>query len=394
MNDPTKVVFIPSCANAPAGGSLDTLAQLRKNSPSPAQKQQIEGVMRLQKRARSKYVQTPLLLALVDEAEKLGDFDQKDMYWDTFHCVWKLEQKGGKVTGRYCGHRWCLVCSRIRTGKLINKYKPFFEKMKEPQFVTLTVVNPTELEFSNCLEKMQKDIKQIQEIMRKNGTPLVGLRKIECTHNLEEDTYHPHFHLVIDGLYEAQVLKELWLKKNPTSTERNQDIRPADKNTLVEIFKYTTKIVTSKNSKDKKPMSVHALHVIFREFRGMRTFQAIGGFGKNNTENDDNINPRQSEVYTHLPEENKIWFWENHDWMDVHGNHISGYQPSEAIEQFRNNLEQCNANNVTGNLPQRTTSSDTAPTDADNGHFILVKQPHKRPYKRPPQRAIQIEIQV
>jgi hypothetical protein len=390
MNDLTKVLFQSDCANAPAGGSLDTLAQLRKNPVSADQKEEIEGVKRLQKRARSKYAQTPLILALVDEAGKLGDFTMQDSYWNSFHCVSHLEQKGEKITGKYCGNRWCLVCSRVRTGKLINKYRPFFEQMQEPQFVTLTAPTVTEVELPNRLEEMQKQLKQVQEIMRKMSTPLVGVRKIEVQYNPDTNKYHPHFHLLIEGKYEAEVLVDLWLSKNTTAVREAQDIRSADADTLIEVFKYTTKLC----SKDRRTMNAHGLHIIFRELRGLRTFQAIGGFGQNNTENDDNINPRQSEIYTHIPQAVKDWYWKDHDWQDVHGNPVSGYKPSVTIEEFRNNLEPCNANNVTGNSPQRMSSSDIAQTDADNGHSIPVKQPHKRPHKRPPQRAIQTEIQV
>lgn len=386
MNDPTKVKIQSNCANAPEGGFLDTLAQLRKNPNLSTHKEGEEGVKRLQKRARAKYAQTPLILSLVDEAERAGDFTMRDSYWNTFHCVGYLEQKGDKISGKYCNNRWCLVCSRIRTGKLINKYSPYFEQMQEPQFVTLTAPTVTEQELPYRLEEMQRQLKQCQEILRKAGTPLKGIRKIEIQYNSETNKYHPHYHLIIEGEYESTVLLDLWLSKNKNSDIKGQNIQSADFNSMIELFKYTTKLC----SKDVLSMNPYSLNIIFRSLRGLRTFQSIGGFGRGEVENDDSINPKQTEVYTHIEESDKRWYWKGNDWKDVHEKPLSGYEPSEAIEQFRNNLEQCSANNVTENLPQRTTNRNTVQTDADNERFMPVKRPYKRPLKK----AIQTKIQV
>jgi hypothetical protein len=141
-------------------------------------------------------------------------------------------------------------------------------------------------------------------------------------------------------------------------------------------------------------MNAYALNVIFRELRGMRTFQSIGEFGQGETENDDEINPRQVSTYNELTETNQFWQWDKYDWKNNKGENLSGYEPSEAIEQFRNNLEQCNANNVEGNSPQRTSNTNIALTSVDKAHFIPVKPPYKRPYKRPPQRATQTTMKV
>lgn len=370
MNDPTKVVFQSNCANVP-NGYLDTLAQLRK-------------------RARSKYAQLPILLALVDSATKSGDYTMAESYWNSYHCASRLEQDGQKLTGKYCNNRWCLVCSRIRTGKLINKYEPYFKTLHEPQFVTLTAPTVIEVELSERLYEMGKQFRQIKDNLRKMGTPLIGVRKLEVEFNPNTNKYHPHYHLIIEGKYEAECLVNLWLKKNPTAKLEAQNIQDADVNSLLELFKYTAKLC----SKDRRTMNAYALNVIFRELRGMRTFQSIGEFGQGETENDDEINPRQVSTYNELTETNQFWQWDKYDWKNNKGENLSGYEPSEAIEQFRNNLEQCNANNVEGNSPQRTSNTNIALTSVDKAHFIPVKPPYKRPYKRPPQRATQTTMKV
>ena len=369
MNDNTKVVFQskPTSTNE----SLDTLVQLRK-------------------RARSKYAQLPIILALTDEATKSGDYTMAKSYWNSYHCAKTLEQNGQRLKGKYCNNRWCLVCSRIRTGKLINKYKPYFKTLQEPQFVTLTAPTIIEIDLSERLYQMGKQFKQIKDNMRKMGTPLMGVRKLEVEFNPQTNKFHPHYHLVIEGNYEAECIVALWLKKNPTAKREAQNIKNADGDSLTELFKYTAKLC----SKDRRTMNAYALNVILRELRGMRTFQSIGEFGQGEAENDDEINPRQVATYNELTPENESWDWDKHDWKNSKGESLSGYEPSEAIEQFRNNLEQCNVNNVGGNLLQRMNNISTAQLSVDKARFTPVKPPFKQLYKRPPQRATLTKILI
>ena len=126
----------------------------------------------------------------------------------------------------------------------------------------------------------------------------------------------------------------------------------------------------------------------------MRTFQSIGEFGQGEAENDDEINPRQVATYNELTPENESWDWDKHDWKNSKGESLSGYEPSEAIEQFRNNLEQCNVNNVGGNLLQRMNNISTAQLSVDKARFTPVKPPFKQLYKRPPQRATLTKILI
>ena len=335
------------CDNAPEGGSLDTLAQLRK-------------------RARAKYVLQPLLLALIDEAKE--DPDEGGIcksYWQSYHCVGVLQQKGQKLEGKYCNQRWCLVCSRIRTAKLINKYRLHFEQMKEPHFVTLTAPTITAKELPIRLKVMKIQWKMIQELMRKRGTPLVGVRKIEVTYNAQTDKYHPHFHALIDGRYESEVLREEWLSRNETAKEQAQDVREADPETLIELFKYTAKHC----SKGSRTMNAHSLHIIYKALRGLRTFQSLGGFGTTQEITEEGQELELNSVkYPFLKSDEREWIWEGYDWKNK-GEPLTGYEPSEAIEKFRTSIEQCNVTTVTGSSPPQTNDRNTVQTYADKEHL-------------------------
>jgi hypothetical protein len=270
--------------------------------------------------------------------------------------------------------------------------------MKEAHFITLTVPSVKKETLKSTLVQMQSNLKGIQEVMRKRGTPLIGIRKLECNHNLSADTFNPHFHLIIEGEYESYVLLDEWLKRNPECSPSAQHLRQSKPDDLHETFKYTTKLVTKEESNgktNKKPISPQALHEILKAFRNVRTFQNIGNFGKVNTEeNDDNIDTKKTDNYTHVPLAfNKIeWIWTDHDWINK-GNYLSDYKPSEAIEQFRNKTKQCNAINAGQISPQKTINTNTVQRLVEQAHFIPVKEAHKRPNteRKPTQQTTLIE---
>jgi hypothetical protein len=338
------------CANAPKGGSLDTLAQSGKN-----------GRQTLAKRARSKYALQPLLLALIDEAKEEGNEDMLSSYWQSYHCAGVLEQEGQQLKGRYCNQRWCLVCSRIRTAKLMNKYTKHLNTLPEPHFVTLTAPTVTADALPIRIKEMGMQAKQIRDVMKKRGTPLIGIRKIEVTYNAEQDRFHPHYHFMLSGQYEAEVLRSEWLKRNPTASDKAQDVKEADENTLMEVFKYTAKHC----SKGKRSMNAPALHIIYKALRGVRTFQSLGGWGAGSDVSDEGEEMElDAKEHSFLNYEKREWIWEGHDWKSK-GEDLTGYEPSEAIEKFRTSIETWNADNAEGNSPPQTTDKSIVQTLAD-----------------------------
>ena len=67
---------------------------------------------------------------------------------------------------------------------------------------------------------------------------------------------------------------EEWLERNPTANRSAQDIRPADDNSTIELFKYFTKMISGEK-KDRR-IYADALNQIFIAMKGRRVFQPIG----------------------------------------------------------------------------------------------------------------------
>lgn len=257
----------------------------------------------LAKRATRVYLKNALSLGLVDinkarramlledvsSVSKMLEYDKQDKdilrsYWNMYHCAGELTKVGEKITGQYCKNRLCLVCNSIRTAVLIEKYKPVFDEWGDKTyFVTLTAKTVDDYELDNRIDGMFNVFKTItnrirQRAHRGKSEKLEGLRKIECTYNPHSKKYHPHFHLMIKGEKQAKQVLNYWLelgKKEGWEMNRSaQDVRQASEGSAMELFKYFTKIISSK-AKDKS-IYLDSLDVIFKAFRGRRVFQNFG----------------------------------------------------------------------------------------------------------------------
>jgi len=292
---------------------LDTLAQLRTGLPEIP-----ENVFK--KRAIAKYKTLDVLFPLIDLHSSLNK-----AYWRTYHCCNVLLQEDKKITGKYCNNRWCMVCNRIRTAKLINGYLPAIKQdLKDPYFVTLTIPNVPGKDLRKALDKMTRTIRQITDLFRNRRTfKLKGIRKIECTYNTRSKDFHPHLHLLIDGIDIANELVSEWLNHYPEANKRGQDLRPADQNSLIELFKYSTKL----SAKEKE--EPEALDVIFKALYKKRIFQPIGMRKLSVSEDIEEI---QAQEIDSLKSAIDVWTWEHEvsDWVNASGEGLTG------CEEYKN----------------------------------------------------------
>lgn len=302
---------------------LDTIAQPVHIGEKPVFRGNLDT---LKQKAKNQHFSKALAKSLT----KLPNSPLNKAYRRTlFDCGALLVQEGQKLTSRYCNGRWCNTCNRIRTAKLTEGYKKALEEFKDPYLVTLTIPNVSgeilKDETKNMLKNFQLIIRS-----RRRKVEFNGIRKLECTYNEELDNYHPHFHILADGKENAQYLVSEWLKRYPNAQPWCQDIRSADRGSLLELFKYTTKIV-SKSKKDGFKIHVRALDVIFQSLYGLRTFQP---FGKVRMVNED-IEELKAETYDIPYYESVVWIWHENDWFSMlHGDALTGYEPSERMKEL------------------------------------------------------------
>jgi Replication protein len=292
-----------------------------------------------QKKARSKFFTIPIATSLAELRSPL-----EKSYRNTIYCAYNLEQNGLKISGKYCGNRWCSVCSRIRTAKMINGYLPELERMKEKYFVTLTLRNCEAENLKETIIKMKEISKKIRDALRnranrknKEGPIIRGLEKLECTWNYKTNTYHPHFHFIVDGKESSELLKKMWMAHLPADTDKKaQKIEKCWDNSEKEIFKYFSKIVT-KVGKDFR-IYVESLDVIFTAMRGMRVYSSLG-LKKEVSEDLDEL---QSEIVD-ITADKRVFTWIKEDWHEITEDGevlraLSGYTASDAMVKITNSI--------------------------------------------------------
>ncbi|MFH1052404.1 MAG: protein rep [bacterium] len=315
------------------------------------------------KRAKAKYFTVALTVGL-------GQLDSilKKSYWNTYYCAYELKRDGKKITTKYCKNRWCMVCNRIRTAVSIKKYSDEIKSWgSDSYFVTLTIPNVPADVLGETIGKMLRDFTNIVQVIKKRRNhKFIAIRKLECTYNPERNDYHPHYHCIVKGKQVAELLKQEWLKRYLDAENYLQDIREADLGSLMEFFKYFTKVICTKSDKNNKDflkapieyrrkIYINALDVIFTSMYNRRTYQNYGFKALD-------IDEKSEEVIELAENNNEIsyfkWDKEIHDWLNIDsGEVLTGFEPSEALQQLVDDIKQdCNG---TGAVLQQNRSGTT-----------------------------------
>jgi len=315
--------------------ALDTLAQLERFTSVTLEKptksillqDKNDAINTLQKRAISKYYTNEILYPLIDLKN-----ERNEAYWNTWHCVNILMQNDdGTITAKYCKNRWCIVCNRIRTGILINTLSPQIKKWKDKKFVTLTTDLSktcfTEENLRNTIGKMQKAFERIWwRIKRKYGT-INAIRKLEITWNDRTKHFHPHYHIILENISdEAVFLVTQWLKEFGNANEKAQDIRIADDNSVIEMFKYFTKMwknITNEDTLEEKRVLPYPAQVMDTIFKVMHKKRTIQQYGKNTIEINEDFDDLKARV---VLKENRfaVWHWmqDVRNWVNFDGGEL------------------------------------------------------------------------
>lgn len=301
---------VGGAAAAAAGGGLDTLAQ-------PCQSPRKDDRDKLRKRAKAKHMTLPLAVSLAELRSPL-----ETAYRNTIYCAAFLEQQeDGRITTRYCGNRWCILCARVRTARAINGYLPVLSEWQDRWFVTLTIRNVSGAALKGAINDMLEDFREIRRAIKRTDKLVVKtLRKVECTHNPIRGDFHPHFHLVVEGKAVAERIIVRWLARRSDAGASAQDMRPCDEDGLMELFKYFTKLSVRLSLTDHRRIGPDALDVIFMAMRRRRVYQPVGFVLPKPDEVDEEAPIGRDDVTRAWSRcgERIVWEWSQsfEDWLD------------------------------------------------------------------------------
>lgn len=196
-----------------------------------------------------------------DFLEKIKNKVSEKMSLKIFECgdiVGFLKSKGEKIRlhgGNFCNNRFCPLCSwrkAKKDGYLLMLLFSVVQKIhkKELIFLTLTAPNVVSELLESEIKDFNKAFKRLSETKDFKNICKGYIRKLEVTYNVQENTYHPHFHVVIavNKSYftdtKSYINQKKWLemwqvaKRNPKITQ--VDIRKAKLDDMKGVYEMAT----------------------------------------------------------------------------------------------------------------------------------------------------------
>ena len=258
-------------------------------------------------------------------------------YQAAFFCNDVLLQNGKSVTANYCRKRNCIVCSRIKAARLMKSYSEPLFGLTELHMVTLTKPNVLGHELRPEIVSMKKGLSKVKDNIRKvHKLKTKGLWKLEITYNERTGKFNPHYHILVEGVVQANLIRSEWLRLFKDSNYRAQDVRPVQSNSaLLEVFKYVTKAIV-KNHFDPR-----ALDTMYRAIKGMRTIQPMGIKRVKESDEDHTV----TEI-THRNESIDVWKWCNkkHDWYNSKDEKFNNGYISQETKRIIHVINQSDTN--------------------------------------------------
>jgi len=292
---------------------------------------QTQNYTKLQKKARAKYLTRSIIYPLLS----LKKSSLLQSYYNTYHCATQIVKEGNKITSKYCGNRWCLVCNRINTAKNINAYGEQINQFIDAYFLTLTIKNIDVYGFkkyqnanylkdnditlniqdkstadpNSCTDQdnsvlfnakkfyknklkatyytMFAEIEKIRNLAKKTGHSIKAVIKFETTINMYYGELHPHLHMIIEGKDNTEYILNQWRKRFKDVNDKAQDLQKVDQNSNYELFKYMSKSLYKVSGKYVNPYKYQ--DYIYKELRGLRLFRVWGVKKMQISENIDGI---------------------------------------------------------------------------------------------------------
>jgi len=110
-----------------------------------------------------------------------------------------------------CGDRLCPLCSGYRAKRISNQLLALMSNFKSVRHMVLTVENSPQGELSSSIAHMRASFAKLRRTPQWREKVRGGAYILEITHNPKKNSWHPHIHILWDGLYfDQRLLSALW----------------------------------------------------------------------------------------------------------------------------------------------------------------------------------------
>ena len=181
-------------------------------------------------------------------------------------------QKSKIVKAIRCRDKFCPVCQKIKSTKNALAIETMYNYLKDTTklnylFITLTAPNIKGDELNKELLSYSKSFERMIKVKRVDRINKGYIAKLEITYNAEEDTYHPHYHILMavpnqyfknpDYYIKQNEWLEIWQKAKRDKNITQVDVRKVQNKNIdgissevLELAKYMAKSADYFNSLD------------------------------------------------------------------------------------------------------------------------------------------------
>ena len=179
----------------------------------------------------------------------------------------------------FCKERLCPVCNYLKSCNNWRKIKLTIDEIKNREkdsqfiFMSLTVRNCKPEELKKTIDELLAGFRRLTNRKTWKKCILGTLRGLEITYNPEEDTFHPHIHILAcvpntyfsENYITIEQLRKWWQESARLDYFVQVDIRKTtgDNEAIAEVAKYSIKTadVLKAKSSDKRINAVQLLHL-------------------------------------------------------------------------------------------------------------------------------------
>lgn len=188
-----------------------------------------------------------------------------------------FDEQGNIVQANFCKHRFCTVCNKRNSSRKWHYIKEIAEvinKTVNPQwlFLTTTIKNTSAEDLKQSINHLMESINRMFSTKTWKKRVLGFFRSLEITFNAENNTYHPHYHILIavphdyytnENIYmNAYEWRKLWEKSarlEYNSQVKIEGVQSGDNlsNAIAEVAKYAVKMsaIMEQDEKALKPVA-------------------------------------------------------------------------------------------------------------------------------------------
>lgn len=181
-------------------------------------------------------------------------------------------QKSKIVKAIRCRDKFCPVCQKIKSTKNALAIEAMYNYLKDTTklnylFITLTAPNIKSNELNKELLSYSKSFERMIKTKKLLKINKGYIAKLEITYNFEEDTYHPHYHILMavpnryfknsDLYIKKDEWLEIWQKAKRDKSITQVDVRKVQNKNIdgissevLELAKYMAKSADYFNSLD------------------------------------------------------------------------------------------------------------------------------------------------